>query len=54
MASIRVVLDLGLADGRGVGGDDDQLRLLGAEALQGGLVPQLGLAGLHHKLQARG
>lgn len=33
-----VVLKLGLAEGRGVGGDDDQLGLAGTEGLDGGLV----------------
>lgn len=35
-----VVLQLGLAERRSVAGNDDQLGLAGAEALQGGLVAQ--------------
>jgi hypothetical protein len=35
-----VVLELRLPQGRGVAGDDDELGLAGAEALQGGLVTE--------------
>jgi hypothetical protein len=41
-----VVLELTLAERRGVAGDDDELGLAGAEGLQGGLVAQSDLAGL--------
>ena len=41
----RVVLDLRLAQGRAVVGDDDQLGLAGAKGLEDGLVPESVLAG---------
>jgi hypothetical protein len=44
-----VVLQLGLAERGGVAGDDDQLGLSGAQALEGGLVAQGDLSGLHHQ-----
>ena len=46
------VLDLGLAKGRAVGGDEDHLGLALAEGLGGGLVAEDGLAGLHDQLKA--
>lgn len=46
------VLDLGLAKGRAVGGDEDHLGLALAEGLGGGLVAEDGLAGLHDQLEA--
>lgn len=42
-----VVLELRLAERRGVASDDDELGLAGAEGLEGGLVTQSDLAGLH-------
>lgn len=47
------VLDLGLAKGRAVGGDEDHLGLALAEGLGRGLVSEDGLAGLHDQLEAR-
>ena len=46
------VLDLGLAKGRAVGGDEDHLGLALAEGLGGGLVAEDGLTGLHDQLKA--
>ena len=46
------VLNLGLAEGRAVGGDEDHLGLALAEGLGGGLVAEDGLAGLHDQLKA--
>jgi len=45
-----VVLDLTLAQSRGVVGDDDHLGLAGAEGLDGGLVTEGGLTRLHDQL----
>ena len=45
------VLDLGLAEGRAVGGDEDHLGLALAEGLGGGLVAEDGLTGLHDQLK---
>ena len=45
------VLDLGLAKGRAVGGDEDHLGLALAEGLGGGLVAEDGLTGLHDQLK---
>jgi hypothetical protein len=47
-----VVLDLGAAEGRAVGGDEDQLGLALTQGLQGRLVPQAILAALHDQGQA--
>ena len=47
------VLDLGLAEGRAVIADDDELGLAGTQSLESRLVPQGVLAGLHHERQAR-
>lgn len=46
------VLDLGLAEGRAVGGNEDHLGLALAEGLGGGLVAEDGLTGLHDQLKA--
>lgn len=46
------VLDLGLAEGRAVGGNEDHLGLALAEGLGGGLVAKDGLTGLHDQLKA--
>ena len=46
------VLDLGLAKGGAVGGDEDHLGLALAEGLGGGLVAEDGLTGLHDQLKA--
>lgn len=43
-----VVLQLGLPQRRGVAGDEDELCLAGAEGLEGRLVSEHDLAGLHH------
>merc|ERR1712029_503344 len=48
-----VVLELRLAERGSVAGDDDKLGLAGAEALEGGLVTESDLSGLHNKRQAR-
>lgn len=47
------VLDLGLAKGRAVRGDEDHLGLAGAEALEARLVAEDGLARLHDELETR-
>lgn len=47
----REVLDLRLAEGRAVVGDEHHLRAGAAHGLDGGLVSEGGLAGLHHQLQ---
>lgn len=44
-----VVLQLGLAERGGVGSDDDQLGLAGAQSLHGRLGTQGDLTGLHHQ-----
>lgn len=44
-----VVLELRLAEGRGVGSDDDQLGLARAQSLHGRLSTQGDLTGLHHQ-----
>lgn len=44
-----VVLELRLAEGRGVGRDDDQLGLSGAQSLHSRLSTQGDLTGLHHQ-----
>jgi hypothetical protein len=44
-----VVLELALAEGRGVGRDDDQLGLARAQSLHGRLGTQGDLTGLHHQ-----
>jgi len=44
-----VVLELRLAQRRGVGSDEDQLRLSGAKGLQGAAVAEDDLAGLDNK-----
>ena len=49
LAEHSVVLDLGLGEGRAVGGDDDEFGLAGAERLEGGLVAQSVLTGLDHQ-----
>jgi hypothetical protein len=46
-----VVLDLGLAQGRAVVGDDDELALAAAQRLERGGVAQRVLAGLHDQRQ---
>jgi hypothetical protein len=46
-----VVLELTLAERRGVASNDDELGLAGAEGLEGGLVTQGDLSGLHHQRQ---
>lgn len=46
-----VVLDLGLAHGRAVVRDDDELALAAAEALEGSLEAEGVLAGLHDERQ---
>ncbi len=46
-----VVLELGLSDDWAVRGDENQLGLAVSEGLQGRLVAQRGLAGLHDQLQ---
>merc|ERR1719272_1149417 len=48
-----VVLDLALPECRAVAGDEHELRLALAQGLKGGLVAELVLAALHHKLQPR-
>lgn len=48
------VLELGLAEGRAVGGDEDQLGLSGADGLHGGLGAHGDLAGLHDEGEAGG
>ena len=47
----RVVLDLGLAHGRAVVRDDDELSFPAAEALEGGLEAQGVLSGLDDERQ---
>ena len=46
LAEHGVVLELTLAERRGVASNDDELGLAGAEGLEGGLVTQSDLAGL--------
>jgi hypothetical protein len=46
LAEHGVVLELRLAERRGVAGNDDELGLAGAEGLEGGLVTKSDLAGL--------
>jgi hypothetical protein len=46
------VFDLRFAQMRAVGGDKNELRLLFAKGLDGGLVSEDNLSGLHHHLQA--
>lgn len=46
-----VVLEGGLAEGGAVGGDEDELGLIGAEVLEGGLVAEGRLSGLHDELE---
>jgi hypothetical protein len=46
-----VVLELALAEGRGVASDDDELRLSSAQALEGRSEAQSNLAGLHDESQ---
>jgi hypothetical protein len=47
-----IVLDLRLAQGRGVVRDDHKLGLGGAEGLDAGLVTQGSLSGGHHQLDS--
>ena len=54
LAQHGVVLELRLAERRGVASDDDELGLAGAQALQGRLVTESDLARLHDQRQARG
>ena len=42
----NVLLELALAERGGIGGDQDELRLAGADGLEGAPVPQHNLAGL--------
>lgn len=49
-----VVLELGLAEGRGVAGDEDELCATGAEGLDGGDVAEGDAARFHHQGEARG
>lgn len=49
-----VVLELRLAEGRGVASNEDELGLAGAKSLEGRLVAESDLAGLHDKCQAGG
>lgn len=51
LAEHGVVLELRLAERRGVAGNDDELGLAGAEGLEGGLVTKSDLAGLLWKCQ---
>lgn len=48
------VFQLGLAEGRAVGGDEDQLGLAGADGLHGGLGAHGDLAGLHDQGETGG
>jgi len=48
-----LTLELRLPQRRGVSGNDDELGLSGAQALEGRLVAEGDLTGLHHKRQAR-
>ena len=50
---ILLTLELRLPQGRGVSGDDDELGLASSQALEGGLVAEGDLTGLHHKRKAR-
>jgi hypothetical protein len=49
----RQIFDLGLSQGRGVAGDKDDLGFVQSQRLDGSLVSQGGLAGLHHELDLR-
>jgi len=46
---LNVLLKLGLAEGRGVGSNEDELGLAGAEGLEGAAVAEDDLAGLDNK-----
>ena len=46
---MNVLLKLGLAEGRGVGSNEDELGLAGAEGLEGAAVAEDDLAGLDNK-----
>lgn len=48
------VFQLGLAEGRAVGGNEDQLGLAGADGLHGGLGAHGDLAGLHDQGETGG
>ena len=48
-----LTLELRLPQRRGVSGNDDELGLSSAQALEGRLVAEGDLTGLHHKRQAR-
>jgi len=49
----RVVLEGRLAKGRAVGGNEDQLSLVGTKSLKGSLVSKVSLSRLHDELEAR-
>merc|ERR1711924_84000 len=49
LGEYRVVLELGLAEGRAVGGDDHQLGLASAQLLKGRLVAEGELSVLDHE-----
>ena len=51
--TVFLTLELRLPQGRGVSGDDDELGLASSQALEGGLVAEGDLTGLHHKRKAR-
>ena len=51
--TILLTLKLRLPQRRSVAGNDDELGLASAEALEGGLVSEGDLTGLHHKRKAR-
>lgn len=48
-----LTLELRLPQRRSVAGNDDELGLASSEALEGRLVAEGDLTGLHHKRQAR-
>jgi hypothetical protein len=50
---VLLTLELRLPQRRGVSGDDDELGLASSQALEGGLVAEGDLTGLHHKRKAR-
>ena len=51
--TVLLTLELRLPQGRGVSGDDNELGLASSQALEGGLVAEGDLTGLHHKRKAR-
>lgn len=51
LAEHAVVLELRLAERRRVAGDDNKLGLAGSEGLEGALVAESDLAGLHGQRQ---